>query len=162
MEFSASNCSYPLRKGERRKQKRHIWMFHGTFLCMHRIFLWTQVFIRSVGSRVFSRIDAHQEVAEQIWIAQEDRNKRMWLMPSMSFRETNETVKKDWNFVYVVFGICLVCKRFQFLLGRILLAIWFYLLDIFSSFRNQHFAEKRFGLLLLCSLLVKSENYDLL
>lgn len=64
--------------------------------------------------------------------------------------------------MYVVFGIWLVCKRLQFLLGRMLLATCFYLLNIFSGFRNQHFAEKKFGLLLLCCLLVKSENYDLL
>lgn len=44
-------------------------MFHGIFSCMHGIlscmldiFLWTQVFIRSVGGRVFSRIGCPQEV----------------------------------------------------------------------------------------------------
>lgn len=64
--------------------------------------------------------------------------------------------------MYVVFGIWLVCKRLQFLLRRMLLAIRFYLLNIFSSFRNQHFSEKRLGLLVLSSLLLKCENDDLL
>lgn len=120
--------------------------------------LMNSVFSRSVGSRVFSRTGVHQEVAHLNSPGRQEQ--KDVTHAAYVFQGDQWNSEERLSFCVCCFWH-LVCKRLQFIVGRMLLAINFYLLNIFSSFRNQYFAEKRLGLL-LWSLLVKSENYDLL
>lgn len=113
MEFGALNHSYPLLfieggKNEAKIAQRNISWY---------VLIYANSDVHQISrSRTFSSYGVHQEIAQQFWIAQEDRNKRMWLMQCMSSRETNENVKKDCEILCMLFLASVwTCKKLPFL-----------------------------------------------
>lgn len=118
--------------------------------------LMNSVLSRSVGSRVFSRIGVHQEVANLNSPGRQEQ--KDVTHAAYVFQRDQWNSEERLSFCVCCFWH-LVCKRLQFMVGRMLLAINFSLRSIFSSFRNQDSAEKKVWV--ITSLLFVSKEWEL-